>query len=109
MHGHEEMEARTELVTRATRDDVMCNVIFLKGFIAPKSQADKAEEILTHVGASFKFNAVWSQRQSQIDQAAADQINRNMQQYFRQERAVINNLNAEDENFFFDGRHRLRL
>jgi len=99
MHGHEEMEARMEVVTRTTRDNVMWNVIFLKGFIAPKSQADKAEEILTHVGASFSFNAAWSQRQSQIDQAAADQINRNMQQYFRQERAVINNLNAADENF----------
>ena len=98
-HGREEMEARMEVVTRTTRDSVMWNVIFLKGFIAPKAQAEKAEEILTHVGGSFNFNAAWLQRQSQIDQAAADQINRNMQQYFRQERAVINNLNAVDENF----------
>ena len=98
-HGQQEMEGRIEAVTRTTRDNVMWNVIFLKGFLAPRSQADKAEEILTHVGSSLTFNQAWMQKQSQIDQQAAAQINRNMQQYFRQERAVINNLNAVDENF----------
>ena len=98
-HGRQEMEGRIEAVTRTTRDNVMWNVIFLKGFLAPRNQADKAEEILTRVGSSLTFNQAWMQKQSQIDQQAAAQINRNMQQYFRQERAVINNLNAVDENF----------
>lgn len=98
-HGGQAMEARIEAVTRTTRDNVMWNVIFLKGFVAPKDQAERAEEILTHVGASFRFADAWMQKQSKLDAAAAAAINRNMQQYFRQERAVIDNLNKSDENF----------
>ena len=99
MHGKQEMEARIEVVTRTTRDNVMWNVIFLKGFIAPKSQADKAEEVLSHVGGSIRFKDVWMQKQNQIDQAAALQINRNMQHYFQQEQPIIRSMNESDENF----------
>jgi len=98
-HHGQEMEARMEIVTRTTRDNVMWNVIFLKGFIAPRSQADKAEEILTHVGSTLAFTPAWSQKQSAIDQQAALAINRQMQSYFRHEQEFIKSLNAEDQNF----------
>lgn len=98
-HGGQEMEARMQSVTRVDRNHLMWNVIFLKGFLAPRSQADKAQQILDHVGASFTYDSAWSQRQSNIDAAAAAAINRNLQQYFRQEQGVIANLNATDENF----------
>jgi len=98
-HGGQEMEARMEVVTRIARDGAMWNVIFLKGFIAPKSQADKAQEILDHVGGSFRYNAAWSQKQSALDQAAANAINRNMKHYFQQEQPIIRSMNQSDETF----------
>lgn len=98
-HGGQEMEARMQVVTRIARDGVMWNVIFLKGLIAPKSQADKAQEILDHVGGSFTYNSAWSQRQSALDQAAANAINRNMKHYFQQEQPIIRSMNEGDESF----------
>lgn len=98
-HGGQEMEGRMEVVTRIARDQTMWNVIFLKGFLAPKSQADKAEEILTHVGGSFTYNAAWSRRQSALDKAAADEINRNIKRYFQQEQPIIRSMNESDESF----------
>jgi hypothetical protein len=99
MHGGQPMEARIEAVTRATRDNVMWNVIFLKGFIAPASQAAKAEEILMKIGSSFTFEQAWLQKQSNLDKQAAAAINQNMKQFFEHERGVIDKLNASDENF----------
>jgi hypothetical protein len=98
-HGGQEMEARMQVVTRIARDNAMWNVIFLKGFVAPKSQADKAQEILDRVGGSFRYNAAWSQKQSALDQAAANQINRNMKHYFQQEQPIIRSMNQTDESF----------
>lgn len=98
-HNGQDMEARVEAVTRATRDNIMWNVIFLKGFIARAAEAEKAEEILSHVGASFSFNPTWLERQSNLDQQAALAINRRMQEFFREEAGVIRNLNSVDENF----------
>jgi hypothetical protein len=98
-HNEQPMEARIEAVTRATRDNIMWNVIFLKGFLAPASQADKAQEILDHMGATFAFDQAWMQKQSHLDEQAALAINRNMQEFFRQQQGVIRNLNSMDENF----------
>jgi hypothetical protein len=98
-HGGQEMEARMQVVTRIAQAGVMWNVIFLKGFIAPKSQADKAQEILDHVGGSFRYDAAWSQKQSALDQAAANAINRNMKHYFQQEQPIIRSMNESDESF----------
>jgi hypothetical protein len=98
-HDGQQTEARIEAVTRVTRDNIMWNVIFLKGFLAPASQADAADELLAHVGGSFKFNPAWLQRQSNLDQQAALDINRRMQEFFRQEAGVIQKLNSVDENF----------
>jgi hypothetical protein len=98
-HNGQQMEARIEAVTRTTRDSVMWNVIFLKGFLAPASQADTAEEILTRVGASFTFNQAWMQKQNNLDQQAVASINRRMQEFFRQEQGVIQNLNSVDQSF----------
>jgi hypothetical protein len=98
-HNGQDTQARIEAVTRVTRDNIMWNVIFLKGFLAPAVQADAADELLAHVGGSFKFNPAWLQRQSSLDQQAALDINRRMQEFFRQEAGVIQKLNAVDENF----------
>jgi hypothetical protein len=97
-HGHH-TEARIEAVTRTTRDNVMWNVIFLKGFLASSNEADKAEEILTRVGGSFKFDPAWLQKQSNLDQQAAAAINQRMRDFFRQEQGVIQKLNALDDTF----------
>jgi hypothetical protein len=98
-HRREPMQARVQVVTRATRDNIMWNVIFLKGFVAPAPAAERTEALLAHMGSSFKFDPAWLQKQSGLDQQAAIAINRRMQEYFRQEQSVIQNLNAVDESF----------
>jgi len=98
-HNGQDMEARIEAVTRITRDNIMWNVIFLKGFIARAAAAEQAEEMLSHVGGSFRFEPAWLQRQSSLDQQAADAINRRMQEFFRQEEGVIKDLGSVDESF----------
>jgi hypothetical protein len=98
-HHHESMQARVEVVTRATRDNVMWNVIFLKGFVAPARAAERTEALLTQIGSTFQFDPAWLQRQSHLDQEAASAINRRMQEFFRQEQSVIEKLNAVDESF----------
>jgi hypothetical protein len=98
-HHGQPMQARIEVVTRTTRDNVIWNVIFLKGFLAPRSQADAAEEILTTVGSSLAFDPEWLQKQSNLDQQAANTINRNMQEFFRKQRSIMQNFNAVDQNF----------
>jgi hypothetical protein len=98
-HNGQPMEARIEVVTRTTRDNVMWNVIFLKGWLAPRTDAERAEEILTHVGASLAFDPAWLQKQSNLDQQAANSINRSMQEFFRRQQAVVQKLNAVDTSF----------
>jgi hypothetical protein len=98
-HHKQAMQARVEVVTRATRDNVMWNVIFLKGFLAPADAAGRTEALLTHMGSTFKFDPAWLQKQSNLDEQAAIAINRQMQEFFRQQQRVMQNLNAVDENF----------
>ena len=98
-HNKQEMEVRVETATRITRDNVIWAVILLGGFIAPKSQANDAEEILTHIAESMTFSQAWTQKQNNLSQQAAEEINRHMQEIFRQERTFMQNLNSVDENF----------
>ena len=98
-HHQESMQARVEVVTRATRDNVMWNVIFLKGFVAPAHAAERTDALLTRVASTFKFDGAWLQKQSNLDEQAALAINRRMQEYFHREQSVIQNLNAVDESF----------
>lgn len=99
VHNKQEMEARVEAVTRTTRDNILWAVILLQALIAPRGQADKAEEILTHMAGSMLFTQTWIQRQNNLSQQAAAAINARMQETFRQERAFIQKLNSVDENF----------
>lgn len=99
VHNKQEMEVRVEAVTRITRDNVMWAVILLGGFIAPKGQAGDAEAIVNHIAASMNFSQAWIQRQNNLSQQAALEINRHMQDIFRQERSFMQSLNSVDENF----------
>jgi hypothetical protein len=56
-----------------------------------EARVDAADELLARVGGSFKFNPAWLQRQSNLDQQAALDINRRMQEFFRQEAATTTN------------------
>jgi hypothetical protein len=67
--------------------------------VTPKGQAEKAEGILNHVANSMVLSQEWIAKQNQLSQAAAEAINRNMQQYFRQEAAFMQKLNSVDQNF----------
>lgn len=99
LHNRQETEARFEAATRVTRDNIMWGVILLQGYIAPRGQDDKAEEILNHVADSITFSQAWWDKQNQLSQQAAEAINRNMQAYFRQEQAFMQKLNSVDESF----------
>jgi hypothetical protein len=98
-HNKQEMEVRVEAATRTTVDNVMWGVTILFALIAPKDQADKAEEILANIGRSMKFSDAWTQKQNNLSQQAAVAINQRMQEIFRQERTFIQKLNSVDQNF----------
>jgi len=98
-HGKQEMEARMEAVTRITRDNVYWVVIGLGASIAPRSQSEQAHSILTHIVASMNWSPAWTQKQNNLSQQAAEEINRRAQQSLRQAAAFIEKLNAVDENF----------
>jgi hypothetical protein len=98
-HNKQQMEGRFEATTRVTRDNISWVVILLQGFIAPAGQADKAEEILTHIADSMTFSPAWWDKQNHLSQQAAVAINQNMQAYFRQEQAFMQKLNSVDESF----------
>ena len=98
-HNRQEMEVRVEAATRTTRDNVMWGATELTALIAPKDQADKAEEILTNIARSIKFTDSWTQKQNNLSQQAAIQIAQHMQETLRQERTFIQKLNSVDENF----------
>jgi len=98
-HNKQEMEVRVEAATRVTRDNVMWNVLLLQAVITPKGRLDQAEETLIHMGKSISFSPAWIQMQNNLSAQAAVAINRRMQEFFRQERKFIQNLNSVDENF----------
>jgi hypothetical protein len=98
-HNKQEMEVRVEAATRITRDYIGWSVILLQAFIAPRSQGDKAEEVLNHMAASVRFSQAWIQKQNQLSAEAAIAINQRMQTIFRQERTFIEKLNSVDETF----------
>ena len=98
-HGKQEMEARMEAVTRITRDNVFWVVIGLGASIAPRNQSEQAHSILTHIVASMNWSQAWTQRQNNLSQQAAEEINRRAQESLRQAAAFIQKLNAVDENF----------
>jgi len=99
VHNKQEMEVRVEAATRITRDKIGWAVILLQAFITPKSQGDKAEDILNHIIDSTKFSPAWIQKQNNLSQQAVESINRRMQEIFRQQRAFMQKLNSVDENF----------
>lgn len=99
MHNKQPMEVHIHAVTRITRDNIMWVVLFLDGYITPKGQSSAAEETLARIATSLKFSQAWIQRQNNMSQQAAVAINQRMQDYFRQERTFIQNLNSEDQNF----------
>lgn len=99
MHNKQEMEARVEAATRITQDNLMWGATLLFALIAPKDKADKAEELLAGIGRSIKFSDAWIQKQNNLSREAGLEINKHMQEIFRQERSFIQKLNSVDENF----------
>ncbi|MBV9085247.1 MAG: hypothetical protein JOZ62_21430 [Acidobacteriaceae bacterium] len=97
IHNKERMEGQVEAATLAT--DVGWYVMLLGAFITPQGQANKAEEILHHVGDTLKFTPAWIQRQNQLSQQAAVAINRRMQEIFRQQEGFMQRLNSVDQSF----------
>jgi hypothetical protein len=98
-HGGLDTAVRVEVVTRADRNSVLWNVIFLRAFIAPQSQADAAQEVLKHMTLTYRYDPNWVQQQNQISRLSAQVIQQQVQQAERAEQGVIQKLNATDENF----------
>lgn len=98
-HHGQKMEVRVDAATRIDNTGIGWNVILLDGLIAPAGSADAAASTLEHVMASIQFSPAWIQKQNKLDAQAAAAINANMQEYFRQERTFMAQLNAEDTAF----------
>jgi hypothetical protein len=98
-HHGQKMEAVVDAATRIDNTGVTWNVILLDGMIAPAASASAAASTLEHVFDSIQFSPAWMQMQERLDAQAAAAINANMQQYFRQERSFMTQLNAEDTAF----------
>jgi hypothetical protein len=98
-HGKADMLATVDAVTRIDRNNVMWNVIFLRAFIAPKSQAPAAQEVLKHMTLTFKYDPAWVNMQEAIDRVSAAQIAARVRAAEAQEQGIIRNLNKTDENF----------
>jgi PDZ domain len=98
-HGGVDMAVAVDAVTRIDRNSILWNVIFLRAFITPKSQAQAAEEVLRHMTQSFRYDPAWVSMQQGIDRLAAQQIAARVQAAERQEQGVIKSLNATDESF----------
>jgi hypothetical protein len=98
-HGGSTMAVRVDAVTRADRNHVLWNVVFLRALIAPESQVDAAQVVLQHMTLTFRYDPSWVQRQNEISRSSAQAIQRQVEQAERDERAVIQKLNATDENF----------
>jgi hypothetical protein len=98
-HGGNDMEARVDAVTRTDRNHVMWNVVFLRAYIAPRSQAAAAQDVLKRMTLSFHYDPQWVLRQNDISHQSAGAIQIQVQEAQRAERRVIDRLNATDENF----------
>jgi hypothetical protein len=98
-HGGQDMVVRVDAVTRADRNNIMWNVIFLRAFIAPRSQTDAAQELLQHMTLTYRYDPGWVQRQNEISRRSAQAIQQQVEQAERAEQGVIQKLNATDENF----------
>jgi len=98
-HHGQKMDVRVDAATRIDQNNVEWNVILLDGMMAPANQGDAAATTLEHVLDSIQFSAAWMQKQERLDAQAAAAINANMQEYFRQERSFMTELNAEDTSF----------
>ena len=98
-HGGQDMVVRVDAVTRGDRNNVLWNVIFLRAFIAPKSVAPAAGEVLEHMTTTFRYEENWVHLQDEISRRSADAIRAQVAQAERDEQGVISKLNATDENF----------
>jgi hypothetical protein len=98
-HGADNMAVRVDAVTRADRNGVMWNVVFLRAFITPQTQADAAQEALQHMTLSFRFDPRWLQQQNELSRRSGQAIQLQVEQAERAEQTVISKLNATDENF----------
>ena len=99
VHNKQEMAVRVEAATRTTRDGMQWSVLLLWAFITPKSEAERADAILNHIIDSISYSQAWIQKQNNLSEAAARQINARIQQIFQQERSFMQKLNSVDENW----------
>lgn len=98
-HGGQDMVVHVDAVTRGDRNNVLWNVIFLRAFVAPKSVAPAAEQVLEHMTTTFRYDPKWVHLQDEISARSADAIRAQVAQAERDEQGVIAKLNATDENF----------
>jgi hypothetical protein len=98
-HGGQDMVVHVDAVTRGDRNNVLWNVIFLRAFVAPKSVAPAAEQVLEHMTTTFRYDENWVHLQDEISRRSADAIRAQVAQAERDEQGVISKLNATDENF----------
>lgn len=98
-HAGQDMAVRVDAVTRIDRNNVQWNVIFLRAFITPKSQAQAAEEVLKHMTASVRYDPAWLNTQQQIERWSSAQIAARIRMAEQQEQGFIKSLNATDQNF----------
>lgn len=98
-HGGTTMAVRVDAVTRADRNNIMWNVVFLRAFITPQSQTDAAQDVLKHMTLTFRYDPSWVQGQNEISRRSAQAIQRQVEQAERAEQGMIQKLNATDENF----------
>jgi hypothetical protein len=98
-HGGNDMTVTVDAVTRADRNNVMWNVIFLRAMLAPKTQAAAAFEVLKHMTQTFRYDQAWIDRQNAISHEAATAIQQRVAQAERAEAGFIAKLNATDQTF----------
>jgi len=98
-HGGQDMVVHVDAVTRGDRNNVLWNVIFLRAYIAPKSVAAAAGQVLEHMTQTFRYDPNWVRLQDEISRRSADAIQAQVAQAERDEQGVISKLNATDENF----------
>jgi hypothetical protein len=98
-HGGADMVVHVDAVTRADRNNIMWNVIFLRALMAPRSVAPAAEQLLEHMTTTFRYDPNWVHLQDEVSRRSADAIRAQVAQAQRDEQAVILKLNATDENF----------
>jgi hypothetical protein len=98
-HAGQDMAVRVDAVTRIDRNSVQWNVIFLRAFITPKSQAAAAADVLKHMTTSTRYEPAWLNTQQQIERWSSAQIAARIRSAEQQEQGFIKSLNATDQNF----------